>query len=117
MDVITHQKGIDFTPGAEYSYSNSGYTLLSTIVERVSKQSLPAFTQERLFKPLGITAQWRDDYQRLVPGRAQAYAPVAGGAAGAGGARGAGGPAGPGGDRRGGGAVMKVLRHSGPLVS
>ncbi|HMV84593.1 MAG TPA: serine hydrolase domain-containing protein [Blastocatellia bacterium] len=74
MDVVTHQKGLDFTPGAEYSYSNSGYTLASTIVERVSKQSLPVFTAERFFKPLGMThTSWRDDYQRLIPGRAQAY--------------------------------------------
>ena len=74
MDVITHQKGLDFTPGAEYSYSNSGYQLAATIVERVSKQKFPAFTEERLFKPLGMTkTSWRDDYQRLIPGRAQAY--------------------------------------------
>lgn len=74
FDVIIHQKSLDFTPGAEYSYSNSGYTLLSTIVERVSKQKLPAFTEERFFKPLGMTnSSWRDDYQRLVKGRAQAY--------------------------------------------
>ncbi|CAN5391012.1 hypothetical protein BH10ACI2_BH10ACI2_07660 [soil metagenome] len=75
MDVIVHQRGLDFTPGAEYSYSNSGYTLLSTIVERVSKQTLPVFTAERFFKPIGMTnTTWRDDYQRIVPGRAQAYA-------------------------------------------
>jgi CubicO group peptidase (beta-lactamase class C family) len=75
LDVIVHQRALDFTPGAEYSYSNSGYTLLSTIVERVSKQSLPAFTAERFFKPLGMThTTWREDYRRLVPGRAQAYA-------------------------------------------
>lgn len=75
FDIIVHQKGIDFTPGAEYSYSNSGYTLLSAVVERVSKQTLPAFTEERFFKSLGMThSSWRDDYQRLVPGRAQAYA-------------------------------------------
>ncbi|MBK6795728.1 MAG: beta-lactamase family protein [Acidobacteria bacterium] len=74
LDVITHQKGLDFTPGAEYSYSNSGYTLLSAIVERVSNLSLPVFTEQRFFKPLGMThTTWRDDYQRLVPGRAQAY--------------------------------------------
>jgi len=80
MDVITHQKSLDFKPGDEYSYSNSGYTLLSTIVERVSKQSLPVFTEERLFKPVGMThTSWRDDYQRLVPGRAQAYARQANG--------------------------------------
>ncbi len=75
LDVITHQKGLDFTPGAEYSYSNSGYQVAATIVERVSKQSFPAFTEERFFKPLGMTkTSWRDDYQRLIPGRAQAYA-------------------------------------------
>ena len=45
MDVITHQRALDFTPGTEYSYSNSGYQLLATIVERVSKQSLPPSPQ------------------------------------------------------------------------
>lgn len=75
LDVITHQRALDFTPGSEYSYSNSGYNLLAIIVERVSKQKFPAFVEERLFKPLGMkNSSWRDDYQRIVPGRAQAYA-------------------------------------------
>src|SRR5688500_16228861 len=74
LDVIVHQKSLDFTPGAEYSYSNSGYQLAAIIVERVSKQKFADFVAERLFKPLGMTkSSWRDDYQRLVPGRAQAY--------------------------------------------
>src|ERR1044071_9219446 len=74
LDVITHQRGLDFKPGSEYSYSNSGYNLAAIIVERVSKQKFPDFVQERLFKPIGMTnSSWRDDYQRVVPGRAQAY--------------------------------------------
>ncbi len=74
FDVITHQRALDFTPGAEYSYSNSGYNLAAIIVERVSKQKFPAFVEERLFKPLNMkSSSWRDDYQRVVPGRAQAY--------------------------------------------
>ena len=74
LDVIVRQKGLDFTPGSEYSYSNSGYQLAAIIVERVSKQKFGAFVEERLFKPLGMkNSSWRDDYQRLVPGRAQAY--------------------------------------------
>ncbi|HKO99362.1 MAG TPA: serine hydrolase domain-containing protein [Pyrinomonadaceae bacterium] len=74
LDVITHQRALDFTPGSEYSYSNSGYNLAAIIVERVSKQKFPAFVEERLFKPLGMkNSSWRDDYQRLVPGRAQGY--------------------------------------------
>jgi CubicO group peptidase (beta-lactamase class C family) len=80
VDVLTRQRGLDFTPGAEYSYSNGGYQLAATIVERVSQQSFAAFTTERFFKPLGMThTTWRDDYRRLVPGRAQAYeGPLAG---------------------------------------
>src|SRR6476659_765643 len=74
FDVITHQRALDFTPGSEYSYSNSGYNLAAIIIERVSKQKYPAFIEERLFKPLGMkNSSWRDDYQRIVPGRAQAY--------------------------------------------
>ena len=74
LDVISHQRALDFKPGAEYSYSNSGYNLAAIIVERVTKQKFPAFVEERLFKPLGMkSSSWRDDYQRIVPGRAQAY--------------------------------------------
>jgi CubicO group peptidase (beta-lactamase class C family) len=80
IDVITRQKATDFVPGSEYSYSNSNYNLLAEIVERVSKQKFPAFMQERFFKPLGMTSSsWRDDFQRIIPGRAQAYeGPLAG---------------------------------------
>jgi CubicO group peptidase (beta-lactamase class C family) len=47
LDVITHQRALDFKPGAEYSYSNSGYNLLAIIVERVSKQKFPRSREER----------------------------------------------------------------------
>lgn len=74
LDVIYRQKGLDFKPGDEFSYSNSGYQLAAEIVERVSKQKFADFTSERFFKPLGMTkSSWRDDYQRIVPGRAQGY--------------------------------------------
>src|SRR5215204_768186 len=74
LDVIAHQKNLDFTPGAEYSYSNSGYQLAAIIVERVSKQKFGTFVEERLFKPLGMkNSSWRDDFQKLITGRAQGY--------------------------------------------
>lgn len=74
LDVTLRQRALDFKPGAEYSYSNSGYTLLTEIVERVSGQSLAEFTDSRFFTPLGMThSSWRLQYQKLVPGRAQAY--------------------------------------------
>ena len=74
LDVIYRQKHLDFVPGAEYSYSNSGYQLAAEIVERVSKQKFADFVGERIFKPLGMSkSSWRDEYRRLVPGRAQGY--------------------------------------------
>ncbi len=74
FDLITRQKALNYPVGDYYSYTNSGFLLLRTIVERVSGQSLSQFTAERIFKPLGMThTQWRDDYTKLVPGLAQAY--------------------------------------------
>jgi CubicO group peptidase (beta-lactamase class C family) len=74
FDTVVRQKGLDFKPGAEYSYSNSGYQLAAMIVERVSKQKLPEFVAERILKPVGMkNTGYRDDFQRITPGRAQAY--------------------------------------------
>lgn len=73
-DIVFRQKSLNFTPGSQYSYSNSNYVLLTLIVERVSGKSLAAFTAEKLFNPLGMNnTQWRDDYRKIVPGRAVAY--------------------------------------------
>jgi CubicO group peptidase (beta-lactamase class C family) len=74
LDMVYRQRALNYPVGDHYSYTNSGYALAATIVERVSGKSLQEFTQERIFKPLGMThTRWRDDYTRLVPGRAQAY--------------------------------------------
>ena len=74
LDLVVHQKMLNFPPGSEYLYSNTGYALAGIIIERVSGKSLDAFTQERLFRPLGMThTRWRDDFTTVVPNRATAY--------------------------------------------
>ena len=74
LHIMSKQKTTNFKPGNEYSYSNSNYTLLTIIVERVSKQTLEDFTKERLFKPLGmINTRWRSNFRDIIPNRAQAY--------------------------------------------
>jgi CubicO group peptidase (beta-lactamase class C family) len=74
LDVISRQRALNFTPGAEYSYSNTGYNLLAMIVERVSGVSFAEFSKRELFQPLGMTkTEWRDDFTRTVKGRASAY--------------------------------------------
>lgn len=74
LELITRQKGLNFPPGDEYLYSNSGYLLLAQIVERVSGRSLRELAQERIFGPLGMrhTTFW-DDPGQLVKDRALAY--------------------------------------------
>ena len=74
LDVVFRQKALNYPVGEHYSYTNSGYAIAQTLVERVSGKSFQEFTQERIFRPLGMThTQWRDDFTRIVPGRAQAY--------------------------------------------
>ena len=74
LDMVFRQKALNYPVGEHYSYTNTGYALAMTIVERVSGKSFQAFTRERIFQPLGMThTHWRDDFTRLVPGRAQAY--------------------------------------------
>jgi D-alanyl-D-alanine carboxypeptidase len=46
---------LDFEPGSNYSYSNTGYILLGEIVEKVAGEKLGAFLRRRLFEPLGLT--------------------------------------------------------------
>ncbi|MBM3790423.1 MAG: beta-lactamase family protein, partial [Acidobacteria bacterium] len=54
--------------------SNTGYNLLAVIVDRVSGMPFAEFTAKRIFEPLGMSrTRWRDDFQRIVPGRATAY--------------------------------------------
>jgi CubicO group peptidase (beta-lactamase class C family) len=80
LDILNRQRGLNFTPGAEYSYSNSGYNLLAIIVGRVSGTSFAEFSRREIFEPLGMrNTQWRDDYTRIVRGRASAYGMSRGG--------------------------------------
>ncbi|KAF0199733.1 MAG: beta-lactamase [Bacteroidetes bacterium] len=47
-----------FQPGSRYDYSNTGYVMLATVVERISGMSLNEFLQRRVFKPLGMTSTY-----------------------------------------------------------
>lgn len=73
LTLIVRQRGLNFVPGEEWSYSNSGYELLREVVERVSGQPLAEFMRTRLFEPLGMrnTRYARDASE--VPHHARAY--------------------------------------------
>ena len=81
LALVARQKALNFTPGAEHLYSNTGYFLLALVVKRASGQTLPEYAAEHIFKPLGMThTRFRDDHTLLMPGRAQAYDSKTGGA-------------------------------------
>lgn len=72
--ILTRQRGLNFTPGAQFQYNNGGYNLLANIVKRVSGQSLRAFEDANLFKPLGMTHTLvLDDAAMIVPNRVSNY--------------------------------------------
>ena len=76
LALIAHQKALNFDPGSEWLYSNTGFFLLSLIVKRASGKTLRDFAAENIFMPLGMThTQFRDRHTELVPNRAMAYDP------------------------------------------
>jgi len=80
LAILGRQRGVNFAPGAEWRYCNTGFFLASVVVERVTGKSLRAFAQERIFGPLGMEhTLYFDDHALVVPRRATGYAPRPGG--------------------------------------
>lgn len=74
LKLIMSQKGLNFIPGDEFEYCNSGYILLAEIVKRVSGLSFSEFTKTRIFKPLNMkNSQFIDDPETIIGNRAYSY--------------------------------------------
>ncbi len=74
LALLSRQRGLNFPPGSRHLYSNSGYVLLSIVVERVSGTPFAAFVKARIFDPLGMSDSLvKQDHRRLVPRRAMGY--------------------------------------------
>jgi CubicO group peptidase (beta-lactamase class C family) len=74
LATISRQRALNFAPATKYSYSNTGYVLLSLIVRKVSGLSLREYATKEIFMPLGMTSTvFRDSHTTLIPRRATAY--------------------------------------------
>ena len=74
IDLLKRQEGLTFTPGERFSYSNSGYFLLSVVVERSSRRTLRQFAEEEIFGPLSMArTHFHDNWKMGVPNRAKGY--------------------------------------------
>jgi len=80
LELVSRQQGLNFDPGDEYNYCNTGFTLLAEVVSRVSGQTFAEFTEENIFKPLGMSnTLFYDDHEKIVENRAYSYHKADGG--------------------------------------
>ena len=70
---LFRDRPLDFQPGEESRYSNSGYTLLGQIVEELSGLSYEAFLHQHVFDPLGMVNTGYDRHERVLEHRATGY--------------------------------------------
>lgn len=74
LNLIQRQRELNFAPGSEHMYSNTGYTLLAEIAARVAREPFGVWMKRTVFDPLGMThTQIFDDHERIVKGRAESY--------------------------------------------
>jgi N-acyl-D-amino-acid deacylase len=74
--IVTRQQELNFPPGGDHTYSNSGYFLISELVRRVDGRTMAEYAWDELLRPLGMyRSHFHDDHTRVVPGRAEGYAP------------------------------------------
>lgn len=68
------QKELNFKPGDEYLYCNTGYILMTNIIENITKQKFPKWMKTNVFKPLGMINTYVEDrFDRVVPNNATSY--------------------------------------------
>lgn len=79
IGLIARQKELNFKPGEEFLYSNSGYLLLGEIVKRVSGKSLRDFADKNIFSPLGMrNTHFHDDFTEIIKNKAMGYSTAGG---------------------------------------
>ena len=80
LSIIKSRKELNFKPGEQFSYSNSGYSLLATLVERVTGVPFADWMKTNVFAPLGLEgAVVHDNPGMLIERRAESYLPAGGG--------------------------------------
>jgi CubicO group peptidase (beta-lactamase class C family) len=73
MIGLVRDKPLDFQPGTNWSYSNTGYILLGMIIEKTSRMSYNGFLQKNIFDPLRMSRSGYDRATEIVKQRASGY--------------------------------------------
>jgi CubicO group peptidase (beta-lactamase class C family) len=72
--ALLRDRPLDFAPGEQFSYSNSGYIVLGSIIEKVSGQRYEQFLRENILTPLGMHDTGYDSNSAIITHRASGYA-------------------------------------------
>jgi hypothetical protein len=72
--AVFRDQPMDFAPGADWRYNNSGYFLLGALIEKVSGQSYADYVRTRIFEPLGMRDTRVETHDALIPRRVHGYA-------------------------------------------
>jgi CubicO group peptidase (beta-lactamase class C family) len=76
MKWLINQTDLNFAPGEEYLYSNSGYWLLGQIVKKVAGMNMAEFAKKEIFEPLEMgDTHFHNDHTQIVKNRASGYVP------------------------------------------
>lgn len=73
IDWAREKAGPRFDPGARFEYSNTGYSLLSSIIEKVSGTPFEDYLETHILEPAGMTSSGLDSATRILPERARGY--------------------------------------------
>lgn len=74
LSSLSKQKALVVPPGSTYRFSQSNYTLLAMIIERVSKRTFPDYMREQIFQPAGMSNSLiYNNPNAIVEERASAY--------------------------------------------
>lgn len=73
MLALFRDEPMDFAPGTEWRYDNSGYYLLGVIIEKASGRTYAEYVARRLLEPAGLKATRYCTSRSVVPGRTPGY--------------------------------------------
>ncbi len=74
LRFMRDQRDLNFVPGDEYMYCNTGYILMAILIEKLSGEKFSVWMKKNIFEPLGLYDTYVEDrYNRIVPNNATSY--------------------------------------------